>query len=76
MATVIHLPADVTRFHAGLVAVRHRAREVGAPPERRRQAMQTLLAEMQAGRSSGAAVALANSAMAGRTYLQLQGGAA
>ncbi|KAF1697970.1 hypothetical protein CSC62_07430 [Pseudoxanthomonas jiangsuensis] len=76
MAAIIHLPADVARFHAGLDAVRHRAREVGATPERRRLAMQTLLAEMRAGRSSGAAVALANSAMAGRPLPQQQGGAA
>ena len=76
MAAVIHLPADVARFHAGLDAVRHRAREVGASPDRRRLAMQTLLTEMLAGRSSGASVALANSALAGRPVPQLHGGAA
>jgi len=63
MDTLIHLPDDVTRFRAAWQAVRQRACQLGATPQRRRQALQTLLAEMQAGRSSGAAVALANSSL-------------
>jgi hypothetical protein len=63
MAAVIRLPRDVARFRAGMAAVCNRARRVGATPDARRRALQTLLAEMQDGRSSGAAVALANSSL-------------
>ena len=76
MASVIHLPADVARFHAGMQAVHQRARQLGATPERRRQALQTLLVEMQAGRSSGAAVALANSSLRDYPASGWAGGAA
>jgi len=63
MGAVIHLPTDVPRFRAGMAAVRARARGLGCTAEARRRALQTLLDEMQAGRSSGAAVALANSTL-------------
>lgn len=76
MASVIHLPRDVQRFHAGVQAVQLRARQLGASPDRRRQALQTLLAEMQAGRSSGAAVALANSSLRDYPASGWAGGAA
>jgi len=56
--------------------VRQRARQLGCSPERRRQALQTLLAEMQAGRSSGAAVALANSSLRDYPAFGREGGAA
>ncbi|MBD9368830.1 hypothetical protein [Xanthomonas sp. XNM01] len=63
MATVIHLPADVPRFRAGMAAVRTRAQRDHASPAARRNALNVLLHEMQAGRSSAAAVALANSSL-------------
>lgn len=76
MSTVVHLPSDVRRFHAGLDAVRQRARQLGATPQRRRQALQTLLAEMRAGRSSGSAVALANGVLRDYPAAGREGGAA
>ncbi|WP_019397249.1 hypothetical protein [Pseudoxanthomonas sp. GW2] len=76
MSTVVHLPSDVRRFHAGLDAVRQRARQLGCTPERRRLALQTLLEEMRAGRSSGAAVALANSTLRDYPASGWAGGAA
>jgi len=76
MASVIRLPKDVQRFHAGMQAVRQRARQLGATPDRRRRALQTLLTEMQAGRSSGAAVALANSSLRDYPASVWAGGAA
>jgi len=76
MASVIHLPADVQRFRAGVQAVSQRARQLGCSPERRRLALQTLLTEMQAGRSSGAAVALANSSLRDYPAASWGGGAA
>lgn len=75
-ASVVHLPQDVRRFRAGVLAVYERARQVGATPERRRQALRILLAEMQAGRSSAAAVALANSALRDHGAHTWTGGAA
>lgn len=75
-ASVVHLPQDVRRFRAGVLAVYERARQVGATPERRRKALRILLAEMQAGRSSAAAVALANSALRDNAPHGWTGGAA
>ncbi|MBO9717491.1 MAG: hypothetical protein J7507_11965 [Pseudoxanthomonas sp.] len=63
MASIIHLPTDVQRFHAGMRAVRSRAGALQVSADTMRRALQVLLYEMQAGRSSGAAVALANSSM-------------
>ena len=76
MASLTHLPSDVRRFHAGMDAARQRARQLGATPQRRRQALQTLLTEMQAGRSSGAAVALANRSLRDYPAFGREGGAA
>lgn len=75
-ASVVHLPHDVRRFHAGVLAVYERARQVGATPDRRRKALRVLLSEMQAGRSSAAAVALANSALRDHAAHTWMGGAA
>lgn len=75
MGAVIHLPTDVPRFRAGVAAVRARASMLGSTPETRKRALQTLLTEMQAGRSSGAAVALANS-MLRNSFAAWRGGAA
>lgn len=75
-APVVHLPRDVRRFRAGVLAVYERARQVGATPDRRRKALRVLLAEMQAGRSSAAAVALANSSMREHGAHTWMGGAA
>ncbi len=75
-STIIQLPADVARFRAGMSAVRARAIALDAAPDALRRALQTLLAEMHAGRSSAAAVALANSALKPQRRAQLHGGAA
>ena len=75
-ASVIRLPADVRRFREAMAAVRERAGYVGATPARRRHALQTVLTEMQAGRSSGAAVALANSSLREYSACGRAGGAA
>lgn len=76
MAAVVHLPTDVRRFREAMAAVRQRAGHLGTSPERRRRALQTVLAEMQAGRSSGAAVALANSSLRDYPACGWGGGAA
>lgn len=60
MGAVVFLPADVQRFRAGFAVVRARAHHLGSSPQERRRALQTLLDEMQADRSAGAAVALAS----------------
>ena len=60
-AAIIHLPPDPARLRAGLDAVRARARALRATPSERARAVDTLLREMHDGRSTGAAVALANS---------------
>lgn len=75
-ASVIHLPADVLRFRQAMAAVRERAGHLGATPARRRHALQTVLTEMLAGRSSGAAVALANSSLRDYPASGWAGGAA
>lgn len=59
MSAVIRLP-DPIRLRAGMSAVRARAAQLNACPQERQQALSTLLSEMQAGRSTAAAVALAN----------------
>ena len=75
-AIVVHLPADVGRFHAGMDAVRERASTLGVSAQTLRGALQILLAEMLAGRSSAAAVALANSSMRPYRWPESNGGAA
>ena len=75
-AVIVHLPTDVGRFHAGMAAVRERAATMGVSSQTLRGALQILLAEMLAGRSSGAAVALANSSMRPYRWHDEQGGAA
>ena len=74
MATVIQLPADIRRFRAGRDAVRTHAQRDQASAAARRNALNVLLHEMQAGRSSAAAVALANSSL--QTRQVRTGGAA
>jgi len=63
MATIAQFPSDVPRFRAGMAAVHERAKALCSTPEARKRAIQILRNEMQAGRSSGAAVALANSSL-------------
>lgn len=61
-AVIVPLP-DPLRLRAAFAAIAVRADELHAPPERRRHAKAVCLREMQCGRSAGAAVALANSAL-------------
>lgn len=75
-AVIVQLPPDVGRFHAGMEAVRARATALGVSSHAVRGALQILLAEMLAGRSSGAAVALANSSMRPYRWPESNGGAA
>ena len=75
-AAIVRLPDDVSRFHAGMDAVRERAATMGVSSRALRGALQILLAEMLAGRSSGAAVALANSSMRPYRWPESNGGAA
>mgnify|MGYP001264859153 CR=1 FL=1 len=62
MATIIPLPSPI-HLRAGMEAVRERGQSLGVSADTVRRALQVLLREMQAGRSSAAAVALANSSM-------------
>lgn len=74
MSAVIHLPDNPARLRAGMAAVRARAQALRVSDTARRSALSTLLVEMQAGRSTAAAVALAVSTF--RTRLTaVQGGA-
>ena len=75
-AAIIHLPADLPRLRAGIDAVRARAAALDASPHALRRALQVLLAELQAGRSSGAAVALANSTLSPTPRRWIQPGGA
>lgn len=63
-AVVIRLP-DPVNLRAGMAAVRARAARLGSSQHARRRALGILLREMQAGRSTAAAVAMANSALTG-----------
>ena len=74
-AAVIHLPADPARLRAGMSAVRARATTLRATPEARRLALGTLLQELRDGRSTAAAVAMANGTLR-RSACRAQGGAA
>lgn len=58
MSAVIQLPNPIN-LRAGMAAVSERARSTGASVESLRKARATLLREMQDGRSTAAAVALA-----------------
>lgn len=58
MADVIRLP-DPARLTACREALRHRAARIGAQPQQRRRALVVLLRELEAGRSTACAVALA-----------------
>lgn len=74
MSAVIHLP-DPIRLRAGMAAVRQRAQVLHVTRDQCSTALATLLREMQAGRSTAAAVALANGALR-RNAPRVQGGAA
>lgn len=76
MAAVIHLPAQPARLRAGIDAVRARAGSLGATAVARRAALQTLLTELQAGRSTAASVAIANSSLLPCRFTPSRGGAA
>lgn len=56
---IVALPADLLRLSAARAAVRWRARALGTSPAVTRQALLLVRREMQAGRSSGWAVAQA-----------------
>lgn len=62
MSEVIFIP-DPARLKAGREAVRQRAARMQATPEKLRQALGVLFREMRSGRSTAAAVALANSSL-------------
>lgn len=62
-AVVIPFPSDPSRLHAGMDAVRARAKALNAPTDALRRSIGILLRELQAGRSTASAVALANSAL-------------
>ena len=59
MSAVIHLPPDPARLRAGMAAVRARAASLQATSDDLRRALAALLRELQAGRSTAAAVARA-----------------
>lgn len=73
MSAVIHVP-DFAHLQAGREAVRERAASLQAPAESVRRALAVLFREMQAGRSTAAAVALANSSLRGRSQARSTGG--
>lgn len=58
MADVIRLP-DPARLAACREALRHRAARIGAQAHQRRRALAVLIRELEAGRSTAAALALA-----------------
>ena len=58
MSAVIQLPNPIN-LRAGMEAVRERAKAVGASSDALRGALATLLREMQQGRSTAGAVAVA-----------------
>lgn len=62
MADVIRLP-DPARLDACREVLRLRANRLGATKALRRRALAVLIRELEAGRSTACAVALANSAM-------------
>lgn len=64
-AVIVRLP-DPTCLRAGMQAVRHRAAAYDATADALRRALRILLQEMQAGRSTAAAVALANTSLPNR----------
>ena len=68
MSAVIQLPNPIN-LRAGISAVRERATILRVPADALRQALAILFREMQAGRSTAAAVALANSSLRGRKAL-------
>lgn len=57
---IIPLPGDIPRFREALAAVKERGKALHADGYSIDRARQIVLREMQAGRSSAAAVALAN----------------
>lgn len=74
MATIILLP-DPRSLQAARQAVRHRASHLRSPAERRDRALATVVREMTAGRSAGAAIALALSDLTDRPTGRLGGAA-
>jgi hypothetical protein len=75
MSAVIQLP-NPNNLRAGMDAVRERAKSVGASPDAARRARLALLVEMRDGRSTAAAVALANRVFSGRQVRVADGGSA
>lgn len=67
-AVIVQLP-DPLRLRAGMDAVRARAASVGASTDALRRSLAVLLRELQSGRSTASAVALANSALLPKRHL-------